>query len=110
MNVRDLENLRTNRCCPMFRGFVPIFTLLGYLGAAVFALVGFFSGGLGPILLCIAGAVIFGLLVRVAREMSLMLADIADATVGFVASQPIRSQSPPPPSEKLIRPANEQRA
>ena len=81
MNRQYLEAIRANSCYPTFRGFVQIFTLLGYLVAAVVAIAGFVTGQIGAMLLAIAGAIIVALLIRVGKEMSLMLADIADATI-----------------------------
>ncbi|MEN1942710.1 hypothetical protein WCE55_02470 [Luteimonas sp. MJ293] len=81
MNRQYLEALRSGSCYPTFRGFITVFELLGYLIAALVAAGGFISGQSGAMLLGVVGAVLIVLLIRVAKEMSLMLADIADATI-----------------------------
>lgn len=110
MNRDYLEALRSRTCYPTFRGFVHVFAWLGYLAAALLALVGIWSNQIGPTLLSIAGAVMFGLLVRAGTEMSLMVADIADVGVDQAAANPVlASRNDRTSSERIPRPANEQR-
>ena len=104
MNQKYLEAIRNNSCYPTFRGFVGFFTLIGYLIAAVIAIGSIFSGQIGAILIGCAVATITALLFRVAKEMSLMLADIADATIDASrtnsARQPIAHQDTDSPWHK----------
>lgn len=81
MNRQHLEAIRSNTCYPTFRGFIQVFTLLGYLAAAVVAGVGVVTGRPGTIAIAVGVAILIGLVFRVAQEMSLMLADIADVTI-----------------------------
>ena len=85
MNRQHLEAIRSDSCYPTFRGFVQVFTLLGYLGAAVFAAAGMMSGQVGAMLIAIAIGIIAALLVRMGKEVSLMLADIADTIIASSA-------------------------
>ena len=96
MNRQYLEAIRANSCYPTFRGFVQIFTLLGYLVAAVVAIAGFFTGQIGTMILAFAGAIIAALLIRVGKEMSLMLADIADAAIDSSSKATAAGSSPTP--------------
>ena len=99
MNRQHLEAIRSNSCYPTFRGFVQVFTLLGYLGAAVFAAAGLMSGQAGAMFIAIAIGIIAALLVRMGKEVSLMLADIADTTIAssarsVAASTPVAATAP----------------
>lgn len=96
MNRQYLEAIRANSCYPTFRGFVQIFTLLGYLVAAVVAIAGFFTGQIGTMILAFAGAIIVALLIRVGKEMSLMLADIADVAIDSSSKATAANSSPTP--------------
>ncbi|MCW4455944.1 hypothetical protein OK348_14225 [Flavobacterium sp. MXW15] len=80
-NHTHLGNLRASSCYPAFRAFIAVFTIAGYIVSAIFALVGFFSGSTFGVLASLIGAVIIALLVKVSAEASLMIADIADATI-----------------------------
>lgn len=110
MNRQYLEAIRSNSCYPAFRGFVKIFTFLGYLLAIGIVVAGMVTGQIGYTILAFVGAIIYAILIRVAKEVSLMLADIADATIDSssksvfaasvesavsVASQPTVATSPP---------------
>lgn len=90
MNRQHLEAIRSNSCYPTFRGFVNVFTRLGYLCAAFFTAGGLRSGDLGTMLIAIAIAIVAALLVRMGKEVSLMLADIADTTIASSASNHLR--------------------
>lgn len=109
MNRYYLESLRSRSCYPTFRGFIQAFAWLGYLAAAAIALSGVFVGNVGPMLLLIAGAGVLALLVRAGTEMSLMLADLADAAIDQAVANPAVAGRASVPSEKIPRPAHEQR-
>lgn len=76
-----LSEIRASSCYPAFRMFVQISSVLGYLACAVFAFASFAGESPGAILLIVPLAILCALLVRVVKEMSLMLADIADTTI-----------------------------
>lgn len=90
MNRDYLNHIRKNSAYPTFRGFVTFFTVVGDILAIIVAICSLFSGGggmgVGGIVLGLLGAVVLALFVTVAREISLMLADIADATINFTGS------------------------
>jgi hypothetical protein len=73
-----LEKLRAASCYPAFRGFIGFCTVVGYLLAGLVLLIGIFSGSFTGILGGFIGA-----------EASLMLADIADATIDSSSQQNI---------------------
>ena len=95
MNRQHLESIRNKTCYPTFRGFIQIFVLLGYLIAAAVAGVGIITGRPGTIAIAVGSAIVIALLFRVAQEMSLMLADIADVTIDSSArsAAPMASSS-----------------
>jgi hypothetical protein len=106
LNRQHLESIRSKTCYPTFRGFIQIFVLLGYLVAAAVAGVGIVTGQPGTIAIAVGAAIVIALLFRVAQEMSLMFADIADVTIDSSArsAAPIAS-SPVSASQPEIHPA-----
>ncbi|WP_152597994.1 hypothetical protein [Novilysobacter arseniciresistens] len=110
MNRNYLDHIRSNSFYPAFRGFIQFFTLVGYIAAGLVALFGFFTKSIGAILLFLLGTAVLAVLVRVAKEVSLMLADIADATINFAGSQPDAFKTLPSFGDKIPRPADQQRA
>jgi len=86
-----LESIRSNSAYPVYRNFIGILALLGYLVAGIDALValimGFvsmrssFFGGVGIIILGGLGAVLTYFLVKFFKEAALILADITDSTL-----------------------------
>jgi drug/metabolite transporter (DMT)-like permease len=90
MNRDYLNHIRKNSAYPTFRGFVTFFTVVGDVVAVLVAIGCLFTGGggigVGGVVLGLLGAVVLALFVTVAREVSLMLADIADATINFTGS------------------------
>ena len=93
MNHEFQNRMRHATCYPAFRGFVTVATWLLYLAAAALALFALFAGaratdggaGLLTIVTGVGVALIGALLVTVLKEAVLMLADIADATIGVAA-------------------------
>ena len=81
MNKAYLKSIRTDTCYPTFRAFVTVATLLTYLIAALAVVVGFVSGHAGGVMISIVIAALLALLAKVGQEVSLMIADIADATI-----------------------------
>lgn len=110
VNRNFLNHIRNNSFYPAFRGFIQFFTIVGYITAVLVAVFGFFTKNIGAILLFLLGAIVIAVLVRVSKEVSLMLADIADATINFAGSQPDAIKQSPSYGEKLPRPADQQRA
>lgn len=87
MNKQYLDGLRSRSCYPTFRGFVAVITVLTYVLAALVILVGFLTGQMPAILGCIVAGVLLIVLAKAAQEVSLMIADMADATID-TASRP----------------------
>ena len=81
MNKAYLNTIRADSCYPTFRAFVTIATVLGYIVAALVVVAGFVSGQGSGILIGIVSAVVIALIAKVGQEVSLMIADIADATI-----------------------------
>lgn len=84
MNTSYLVEIRSKSCYPAFRKFVDFATTIFYIFAALAAVggigvgingqpIGFLLGPLGAALIYVVG--------RVAEEISLMIVDIADATI-----------------------------
>ncbi|MCH7341999.1 hypothetical protein LZ017_01175 [Pelomonas sp. CA6] len=82
-----LQRIRSNSAYPTFRVMVSVFTGLGYLSAvgAALGLGSLLSSTSGYGVLGYAGGVLLGLVVavltRVAKEMALMMADVADSAI-----------------------------
>lgn len=104
-----VDRVRTESAYPAFRGFVGVLTWISYIIAACLALVGLFggagSGNLVGMALFLIGAMLWALLTNVAREIALMLADIADATLLVASDRPL----PAPRASHAPRPADQQR-
>ncbi len=96
-----VDTLRARSNYPFLRGVVRAFMMVGYLAALVSALAGLFvfatpSPNISTALLgcmLLLGAVLLVVLAHLARELMLMLADIAD---GVLAIAEYQSQSLPP--------------
>jgi hypothetical protein len=81
MKIAYLNEIRSTSCYPAFRKFTDIATVLLFILAALIAIAGFASGqGIGILIGSVAAAIIV-LLAIVAKELSLMIVDIADATI-----------------------------
>lgn len=81
------EQMRAESLYPAWRKIVGFFTLFGYLVAAL-VLVGALISGKGSLLAMLAGAgtaAVIALFAKVGKELSLMLADLSDATVHLAA-------------------------
>lgn len=87
MNHKYLDRIRGNSCYPTFRIVVQIVTYLAYFAAICLVIMGFITGKLSSILLMIVAAAALALLARVAQEVTLMVADIADAAIDSAAAQ-----------------------
>ena len=81
MNKAYLNSIREESCYPTFRAFVTVATVLTYIVAVLVIIAGFISGQGGGILIGIVVAVVIVLIAKVGQEVSLMIADIADATI-----------------------------
>lgn len=95
MNPQHLESIRSKTCHPIFRGFIQVFVLLGYLVVAAVTGMGIIMGQLGTIAIAVGAAIVIASLFRVAQEMSLMLADIADVTPDASARSAVPLASAP---------------
>lgn len=83
------ERMREQSLYPAWRKIVGFFTLLGYIVAAL-TLVGGVVAAKGSPMAAIVGVVsaaVIALLAKVGKELSLMLADLSDATVRLAASR-----------------------
>lgn len=81
--------MREQSLYPAWRKIVGFFTLLGYIVAAL-TLVGGVVAAKGSPMAAIVGVVsaaVIALLAKVGKELSLMLADLSDATVRLAASR-----------------------
>ncbi len=87
MNSKYLAQLRGNSQYPTFRGFVTFLSLLGYVAAALIAGAGFMTGQAFSALVGIVIGIIVGILAKTGQEVSLMIADIADATIDSAANE-----------------------
>jgi hypothetical protein len=86
-----LEAIRSNSAYPVYRNFIGILAILGYLIAGIDALVALFMGfnamryaffaGVGYIIVGGIGAVLVYFLVKFFKEAALILADIGDSTL-----------------------------
>ena len=85
--------MRSDSLYPVWRKLVGLATLLGYLLATlilVTALIALFGGSVTPGLVGVGGAVFVAVMVRVAKEAWLMLADLSDASVRMAAQREAR--------------------
>ena len=85
MNTAYLSEIRSKSCYPVFRKFTDIGTALVFCVAALVAISGFASGQGVGIFLGIVLAVIIVLMGIFTKELSLMIVDIADATIDVAA-------------------------
>lgn len=78
-----LTRIRSGSAYPIFRKFIDIFTVAGYIlsGALLLAAVAALAGKEDGSLAFLVEAIACGLLVAVIREISQMVADIADTTI-----------------------------
>ena len=93
MDKTFLAGMRRNSAYPTYRGFVWLATGIGYLMAvvvALFAVVAGTGGGKIKIIMIVEGcfvAILVCVIVTIAREVSLMVADIADAAISLASRQ-----------------------
>ena len=86
-----LESIRASTAYPVYRSFIGILAILGYIVAAIDALAAIFIGfgamrysfftGVGYIIVGGIGAVLVYFLVKFFKEAALILADIGDSTL-----------------------------
>lgn len=84
------ERMRSESLYPVWRKLVGIVTVLGYVLAGIMlvaALIAMFSGSVTAGLVGAGSALFVGVMVRVAKEVSLMLADLSDASVRMAAQK-----------------------
>ena len=90
-DVPFIERLRADSHYPAFRTVVGVFAILGYVVAALGfvggIIAGMGGGGPGAILGGFVFACVIGVLAKVAKEASLMLADLSDAMVRMAEKQ-----------------------
>lgn len=87
MSQKYLAQLRGNSAYPVYRGLVGILTIFGYAAAALVLVLGLLSLQGLQTMLAIPAAALVAVAVRLLRELSLMAADMADATVDTAATQ-----------------------
>jgi hypothetical protein len=108
MKIAYLNEIRSTSCYPAFRKFTDIATVLLFILAALIAIAGVASGqGIGILVGSVVAAIIV-LLAIVAKELSLMIVDIADATIEVAGrrldgrgQQFVQSVVHPEPSEQV---------
>ena len=86
-----LESIRSSTAYPVYRNFIGILAILGYVVAGVDALAALFMGfgamryaffqGVGIIIVGALGAVLTYFLVKFFKEAALILADLGDSTL-----------------------------
>lgn len=82
------EVMRSESLYPTWREIVKFITLLGYLmsiGVLLGAIFAFTQGGVGAGIGMVFGAIVVAILARAWKELSLMVADLADASVRHAA-------------------------
>lgn len=84
-----LRTLRTGTAYPTFRGVIRLLVIVGYLLAVIAAVTGLLMMAREPLALLFGAAlaVLIVLLTHLAKEASLMLADIADAAIDMATNQ-----------------------
>jgi len=100
MKKNYLDEIRANSCYPTFRAVVLVATIATYLAAGLIIIAGIIAK---EFIIGAAVAIIVAIVAKVAQEVSLMIADIADATIDSasktlkdkVQTLPI-AQTPPP--------------
>ena len=81
------KQMRAESLYPAWRKIVGFFTIIGYITAVIVLIAGFISGK-GSTLAMLAGfgfAALIALFTKVGKELSLMLADLSDATIHLAA-------------------------
>lgn len=81
MKRQFVSQLRGDTCYPTFRTFVGVATAFGWLAACAAPVIGIMSGNENALYLGIGIGIAIFLVVAIAREATLMLADIADAAL-----------------------------
>jgi hypothetical protein len=81
MNTAYLSQIRSQSCYPAFRTFVDVATVLALILSAILGAAGIVSSEPFAMAVGVIGAGFFVLIAIVARQVSLMLVDIADATI-----------------------------
>ena len=89
--VPFIDRLRTEGHYPAFRTVVGVFAIIGYVVAGLTLLgaviTGWRGGGVGVFLGGVVFACVIGVFAKVAKEASLMLADLSDAMVRMAERQ-----------------------
>jgi len=80
MSNEYLNHIRTNSAYPVFRSFVSIVASICVVLSIILGLSGLLAGGGAFVVTAILGAFLY-VLIKIAVEVSLILADTADATV-----------------------------
>jgi hypothetical protein len=86
-----LESIRSNSVYHLYRNFIGVLAILGYILAAIEALAALISGfgtmrysffsGVGIIIVGGLGAVLLYFIVKFCKEAALIFADIGDSTI-----------------------------
>lgn len=104
-----LAKIRANSAYPLFRAFLGIFTTFGYLIAGVPILIGLYALMTGDLtvdssMMLIILATLIGLLVFIAKDLALMVVDMADTMVDCSLKPPVSvpSTSVPEPQPAPI--------
>ncbi|OWQ93512.1 hypothetical protein CDN99_03325 [Roseateles aquatilis] len=81
-----LASLRRNTAYPTFRGFIALVKWLTYILGGVCVAVGIMAGPFGMVGGIVAGLVLL-VMGRIGAEVSLMMADMADASIDTAAAR-----------------------
>ena len=81
-----MTTIRQDSRYPTFRGFVTVATIIGYLVAALAIGAGLLSGQISSAVGGVVAGIIIAVMSKIAQEVSLMIADIADATIDSAAN------------------------
>lgn len=83
------KNMRNDSLYPAWRKIVGFFTILGYVVAVILLIAAFVVGrdSVWSLLVGFGSAAMIALAAKVGKELSLMLADLSDATVRIAARQ-----------------------
>jgi hypothetical protein len=90
MNSSYLNAIRSKTNYPTFRSFVRIAELLGYGLAVLSVVLGLISGEGRSIVIFVFIAIVVALVAKASHELSLMVADIADATIDAAGRDVVR--------------------
>lgn len=107
MNGEFLKEVRAESSYPVFRGFIGLVTWVLYIGASTLAFIVMLnSGDVGAMWMAVGIAIGVVLVATAFKEASLMLVDIADATMGIAARDSSRYAAEATVNNEFIGPGD----